>query len=69
MLRFKDHLAVFFRSRERGEAPQKPFLHVSQISAKSDTANRSNNIISPHLVGDDGKEKHAAVHSTPVSLF
>lgn len=46
-----------------------PFCMCPKISAKSDTANRSNNIISPPLVGDDGKEKHAAVHSTPVSLF
>lgn len=45
------------------------FCMCPKISAKSSIANRSNSIISPLLVGDDGKEKHAAVHSTPVSLF
>lgn len=45
------------------------FCMCPEISAKSNIANRSYSIVSPPLVGDDGKEKHAAVHPKPISLF
>lgn len=45
------------------------FCMCPEISAKSNVANRSCSIVSPPLVADDGKEKHAVVHSKPISLF
>lgn len=60
----------FSSGAERGmKLHGSPSCVCPKISAKSNIANRSNSVISPPLVGDDGKEEHAAVHSTPVSLF